>query len=202
MAPSSILDHDTLSNPPKVQLKGPGLKIHLYTNSVTYRRQLRKSYRIRVQGLIRGSPKQPWNLQVHSKMDRERVSSKVPSYPAALFNYKSWDFRVLWTRHVSTKQTLYHCNQCDIKCFIHFSTRKYIMVRHTKHYTDKVLNMVTIKAHRILPSLSPRLTLQCQTAKEFSPAREALAHTSHTAACDPVETHSQPSNMLFESCQT
>lgn len=64
-----------------------------------------------------------------------------------------------------------------------FHTLLYEKVHHgqnTKHYTDKVLNTVTIKAHRILPSLCPRLTLQCQTAKEFSPAREALPHTHLT----------------------
>lgn len=89
-SPSSILSHDTLSNPQKAEPRGPGLKVHLHTNSVTYGRKLHESYKRRGKELIRGSPTQEvynhgtWQ-QVHNKMEDEGVSSKAPSHPAAQF---------------------------------------------------------------------------------------------------------------------
>lgn len=83
-APSSIFSQDIPPNPQKAQPTGPGLKVHLHTNSVTYGRRVHESYKIRVQDFIRRSTAQPvhthgtWQ-QVHSKME-EGVSLKAPSH--------------------------------------------------------------------------------------------------------------------------
>lgn len=110
-------------------------------------------------------------LAASPQQNRTKGSGLWSFPPSSLIStIKSQGFWVFWTKHVSTKQTLYHSNWCDSKCFVHFSTRKNILVQAHQAHADKVLN--TVSKHTMCYLLFPqRWHYTVKTAKEFSPAK-------------------------------
>lgn len=180
----------------------PGLKVHLYTNSVVCGTQLYESYKIRVWDLIRGSPKQPWNLAASPQQNGTRGSELKSTFPTS-------------SPILSIKVKISGCFEQDmfqqskpfiipvdvISNVVYTSLHESVgWVRGTPSICSKVLNTVTIKARHVLTSLSPRLMFPCRNCKGVLPSQaEALLHIymSHSSVWSLQNT-----NTLFESCHT